>query len=233
MTVRTSKPAVNLREELAALRNQGGYQEQQFWYETLVTNGGFDADTNWVKSTGWTISGGTANANIPSGYNPINQSLTLNAGVRYYLKFDVTTYTSGGMTPYLGNSGSSLAEIKLSGPAISSLTTATGVGTYTGSVIFDASQTQQILFRAAGSFIGSIDNVSLSTDYGVTWDSSNNQTYKMPKGWVPKDVFEDGLLQREGAANDYTVVYDGFDYYIKPAVAPSATTQTCVIGVKA
>jgi hypothetical protein len=55
----------------------------------------------------------------------------------------------------------------------------------------------------------------------------------MPKGWKPKDVFEDGLLQREGAAYDYEVVYDSFDYYVKPAVAPSATTQTCVIGVKA
>ena len=30
----------------------------------LVTNGSFDTDTNWVKGTGWTISGGTANANV-------------------------------------------------------------------------------------------------------------------------------------------------------------------------
>jgi hypothetical protein len=55
----------------------------------------------------------------------------------------------------------------------------------------------------------------------------------MPKGWKPKDVFEHGLLQREGAANDYEVVYDGFDYKVKPTVAPTATTETCVIGVKA
>jgi len=57
--------------------------------------------------------------------------------------------------------------------------------------------------------------------------------HTMPKGWKPKDVFEDGLLQREGSAYDYEVIYDGFDYVIKPTVAPSATTQTCVIGVKA
>ena len=31
MTVYTTKPAINLREELASLRNQGGYSEQQFW----------------------------------------------------------------------------------------------------------------------------------------------------------------------------------------------------------
>jgi hypothetical protein len=51
-------------------------------------------------------------------------------------------------------------------------------------------------------------------------DSSGDVVQRLPKGWKPKDVFEDGLLQREGAAHDYTVVYDGFDYYVKPAVAP-------------
>ena len=49
MTVYIEKPAVNLREELASLRNQGGYQEQQFYFDGLVTNGTFDTDT-----TGWT-----------------------------------------------------------------------------------------------------------------------------------------------------------------------------------
>jgi len=74
---------------------------------------------------------------------------------------------------------------------------------------------------------GSIDNISVFETDGT------DVVHRLPKGWKPKDVFEDGLLQREGAAHDYEVVYDGFDYYVKPAVAPSATTQTCVIGVKA
>ena len=62
MTVYIEKPAVNLREELASLRNQGGYEEQQFYFDGLVTNGTFDADTNWTKGTGVTISGGVVNA---------------------------------------------------------------------------------------------------------------------------------------------------------------------------
>jgi len=231
MTVRTSKPAVNLRDELASLRNQGGYQEQQFWYENAVTNGAFDADTDWVKSTGWTISGGTANANIASGFNDIDQALTLSVGTTYRLDFSVTALTSGGVTPFLGNSGSASANFK--GGNLPSSGTASAVGDYYTYCTFASGQTAQILFRAAGSFIGSIDNVSIGTQYSVSWDGSNEQVYKMPKGWKPKDVYEDGLLQREGAANDYTVVYDGFDYFVKPAVAPSATTQTCVIGVKA
>ena len=52
MTVLVSKPAVNLRSELADLRNQGGYQEQQFWMDGLVTNGTFDADTDWTLENG-------------------------------------------------------------------------------------------------------------------------------------------------------------------------------------
>jgi hypothetical protein len=60
MTVIIEKPAINLREELASLRNQGTYQEQQFYFDSLVTNGTFDTDTNWTKGTGWTIAAGVA-----------------------------------------------------------------------------------------------------------------------------------------------------------------------------
>ena len=85
-------------------------------------------------------------------------------------------------------------------------------------------------FRVSGndSNVGQVDNLSV-----FEVDANDDVVHRMPKGWVPKDVYEDGLLQREGSAHDYEVVYDGFDYYVKPTVAPSATTQTCVIGVKA
>ena len=47
MTVYIEKPAVNLREELASLRNQGGYQEQQFWFS------GDGATTDYAMPKGW------------------------------------------------------------------------------------------------------------------------------------------------------------------------------------
>jgi len=47
MTVYIEKPAVNLREELASLRNQGGYQEQQFWFSCDGTQ------TDFVLKHGW------------------------------------------------------------------------------------------------------------------------------------------------------------------------------------
>ncbi len=47
MTVLVSKPAVNLREELASLRKQGGYQEQQFWFAADGTLTDFAMENGW------------------------------------------------------------------------------------------------------------------------------------------------------------------------------------------
>ena len=44
----------------------------------LVTNGGFDSDSDWTKGTGWSISGGTANYN-DSANASLYQNITLNA----------------------------------------------------------------------------------------------------------------------------------------------------------
>lgn len=206
MTIRTTKPAINLREELASLRNQGGYQEQQFYFDGLVTNGTFDTDTAWTKGTGWTISGGVASCD---GSSTDLQSIetVFPANTNTAITFDIVV-TSG----YVRfNSYVAWNNI---------LTTGTYTFYVNTPVDFD------VLFRSV-SFVGSIDNISVYETDGT------DVVHTMPKGWVPKDVFEDGLLQREGSAHDYEVVYDGFDYYVKPTVAPSATTQTCVIGVKA
>ena len=211
MTVIVSKPAVNLREELASLRNQGGYQEQQFYFDGLVTNGTFDVDTNWTKGTGWTISGGTASKAAGSS-SYLSQTSSLPLGKTYAFQFTVSGRTAGNVGPRLENAASSLVNSN---------------GTYT-SIITTNSANPRIIMAADSNFDGDVDNVSV-----FEVDANDDVVHLMPKGWVPKDVYEDGLLQREGSAHDYEVVYDGFDYYVKPTVAPSATTQTCVIGVKA
>ena len=213
MTVRTSKPALNLREELAALRNQGGYQEQQFWMDGLVTNGTFDSDTAWTKGTGWTISGGVANK-VAGTASDLYQLFSFDVGKVYAVTFTVSNYSAGQVLP------------SFTGGTTVSGTARTANGTYTELLTATVGSNRFNIY-GNNTFAGSVDNISVFETNGT------NVIHRLPKGWKPKDVFEDGLLQREGAANDYTVVYDGFDYYIKPAVAPSATTQTCVIGVKA
>jgi len=215
MTVYIEKPAINLREELASLRNQGGYQEQQFYFDSLVTNGTFDADTDWTKGTGWTISGGVASSDgSQTATSDLSQILgiSVSVGQRFAVTYTVSAYSAGTVRSVFGNDSGS---------------TVTANGTYTDYYTVTTTS-NNFKIRASLDFIGSIDNVSV-----FEVDANDDVVHRLPKGWKPKDVFEDGLLQREGAAHDYEVVYDGFDYYVKPAVAPSATTQTCVIGVKA
>ena len=47
MTVYIEKPAVNLREELASLRNQGGYRQEVFWFS------GDSSTTTFSLQKGW------------------------------------------------------------------------------------------------------------------------------------------------------------------------------------
>lgn len=221
MTVYIEKPSVNLREELASLRNQGGYEERQFYFDNLVTNGAFDTDvTGWTSPDAsatltWNASGyADIDRNGGGGVDVMRQTVTgLTAGRTYTLKFQVVSashvvraYFSSNSTTTVTNGATGFFSVNLT--ASSSL----------AGIQFD--------LLNSSTATASIDNVSVFETDGT------DVVHRMPKGWVPLHIFEDGLLQREGAAHDYEVVYDGFDYYVKPAVAPSATTQTCVIGVR-
>lgn len=215
MTVYIEKPSLNLREELASLRNQGGYEERQFYFDGLVTNGTFDADTDWTKDAGWTIGSGVATKVTTGASVYIYQLVTLTAGKTYQVSYDITDVTTSG----------TLRADFIGGTSVIGTSNGTVAGSFSEQLVA-ATGNNTIRFVGSASFQGSIDNVSVYETDGT------DVVHRMPKGWVPLHVYEDGLLQREGSANDYEVVYDGFDYYVKPAVAPSATTQTCVIGVR-
>ena len=212
MGVVISKPAINIREQLTELKAQQGYEERQFHFDNLVTNGTFDTDTDWTKGTGWTISGGVAtkaaglssvleqlDAVPSSGLVSVTFDATRTAGVLYV--------RAGGNTNQASVSASGSYEFILD---------AQGVDT-------------KLRFVADGSFAGTIDNISV---YEVD-PSDNKVIHTMPKGWKPLHVFEDGALQREGSAYDYTVEYDGFNYIVKETVAPVASSSITVIGVRA
>jgi len=54
----------------------------------LVTNGGFDTDTDWTKETGWTISNGVASQNgVAGAIYQINNSIK--SGKTYKLSLTV------------------------------------------------------------------------------------------------------------------------------------------------
>jgi len=71
----------------------------------LVTNGGFDTDSNWTKGTNVTISGGKGNwANSPNN-NGLIQSDFITIGNTYEFTFTVSNYSSGSVRvrfPFIG-----------------------------------------------------------------------------------------------------------------------------------
>ena len=124
------------------VNSQGLIEEVGYFGSELVTNGSFDADSNWSKGTGWTINGGKANANNTSVN--INQNIGNQQSKKLKIEFDVI-FISG---TYLR------AEI---GGTIG--TNITSSGKY--SIIITPSTTSGLLYIYGGSFTGSIDNVSV------------------------------------------------------------------------
>ena len=207
MTVNISKPSLNLREELAALRNQSGaYEESKFYLDGLMTNGNFDSDTGWSKGAGWTIGSGVA-TKTGTDNTSIYQAAVIDTvvGGLYIVKFNITSTGAG-------------SGIKISTNGVYSASYNT-VGTH--SYEYTSAGTP-LYFNGAGFDTGSIDNVSVYETDGT------DLIHSTPHGYSIKDVYIDGVLAREGSAYDYTV-HDG---YIKPTIAPTATTETCLIGVR-
>ena len=209
MTVTISKPAINIREQLTELKAQQGYEERQFHFDNLVTNGTFDADTDWTKNVNWTISGGVA-THTPGTLDYLQQIVGQTAGLPYTLSFDVSGRTAGTYSATLGGKNFVAA--------------ATANGSFSFTDI--PTNANSLTFTADASFDGSIDNVSVYTSDGT------DIAFTMPKGWKPLHVYDDGVLQREGSAEDYEVTFDGFNYYVKPTVANPGARNT-VIGVRA
>jgi len=75
--------------------------------ENLVSNGGFDTDTDWSKTTGWTISGGKANWNpaVAPYNNDIYRAFSFVEGTRYRITFTMSNNTTGRILLRLSGTG--------------------------------------------------------------------------------------------------------------------------------
>jgi len=127
----------------------------------LVTNGDFATDSNWVKGTGWTISGGTANCD-GTNFATISQSKTLVVGKTYKYSFTISNQTQGGVRFFVGNSVGVTHSVN---------------GTFTGYITYSSGSS--ILLQARDSFIGSIDNVSVKEVQGFTSTDGTTNAYKL------------------------------------------------------
>ena len=131
--------------------NYEGFSYQDALGSEEVVNGDFATDSNWGKSSNWTISGGTANSNGLSG--GIYQNIGLVSGKTYKVNVEVSL-TSGSLYVREGNNGSVAETITQSGNY--SIYLIGGTAT---------SQVGYIQFYSI-SFTGSIDNVSVKEYLG-------------------------------------------------------------------
>ena len=61
----------------------------------LVTNGGFDTDSDWSKGTGWSIEGGKAKAESAPFSSSVWQSISTQINKTYKVQIEISDYISG------------------------------------------------------------------------------------------------------------------------------------------
>ena len=226
MTVRINKPALNLREELTKAQSVVPYSQQQFWMDGLVENGTFDTDiSGWdvVQNNSVISTWQNGEIRVENGTSNVGQTsaiISVLSGKTYLITFDVTEINGVQAQLYLTTNGDYSTEV--AGDRYSS------VGTY--SFTYTATETRDLYITLGhrgsntAGFYAQYDNIAV-----FEVDENDNVIHSLPLGFKPLHVYEDGLIQREGDVHDYTVVKTGGAYAIKPAVQPTATTETCVI----
>jgi len=78
---------------LTKLKTHIGIQDT-FYGDELITNGGFDVDSNWNKGVGWSISGGMANYD-GEGTTLFTKTSVVAGGVTYLMVYEIKNYISG------------------------------------------------------------------------------------------------------------------------------------------
>jgi len=146
--------------------------------DELVTNGTFDTDSNWTKTTGWGISNGNASYDgSGTGYQYVSQAITTTSGGTYKINFDV-----------LSSTGSNLNIVDFGSVRVNQ--THLTEGNYTYYAQADASS-ENLTIYANGTDTFSIDNVSVkdvSSDFD--FDRASSATRINSDGLV-QDIVSD------------------------------------------
>jgi hypothetical protein len=158
MTVRINKPAINLREELASLRNQGGLPKEDKLYVETLENGDFSNGlSGWSNESEGTGTATVVNGELvltrtdSSNKGRVDNKHTLVTGRTYKLQFEVV-------------SGSAQVKYKSSGTLSQYFNgenwNTIGVGVYTTTFIADGTD-GEISIMAIASGTHKVDNVRL------------------------------------------------------------------------
>ena len=173
----------------------------------LVTNGAFDADSDWEKTTGVTIANGVAVIGGESTNCNIKQADVLTVGKSYFVSVDVTAVV--GSTPTLAFSDTSNNTVGTAQIDFGNVST----GTYTGT--FTAEDTWAQLIVKANNTV-TIDNVSVKE---AVADRSHNSKALQVVGTVTKSAVATGAE---------LVGYSGFttNNYLKQSYNPDLNFGT-------
>jgi hypothetical protein len=115
----------------------------------VVLNGGFDADTNWSKGTGWTISGGVA-VKAPGTGSVLGQAAAGVAGRTYNWTMTLTVVAGSVTIGWVGTSGNVFSA------------SMSASGTYSGTLVASAtSNLTTVRVTADAAFDGTVDNISI------------------------------------------------------------------------
>ena len=129
----------------------------------LIVNGDFATDSDWIKGTGWTISGGKASCD--GSNSALDQFSITTIGKTYKVDITVTDMTTASVNVRLGTGSSDI---------IGSITS-NGTYTFYGTV---ASNTA-FRIRSSAGFDGSVDNVSVKEVQGFTSPDGTTNAYKL------------------------------------------------------
>ncbi len=120
----------------------------------IITNGTFDADSDWTKGDGWDINATTAGKAHCDGSQGAASSLTqasisgLTVNEAYKIIFTLSGYSAGAVRPYVGSGGASVGTWRAAN------------NTYTEEIVCTGSP--NVLLYGSDAFIGDIDDVILN-----------------------------------------------------------------------
>ncbi len=188
----------------------------------LVTNGGFDADTDWTKAAGWSIAAGVATSLTTAGNISANSPPDLTVGEVLRAGFDITRRANGTIRFNAVNGGTSAQVSAVATYAYGTRTT---------------SATDQIQLQTIGTPDLDIDNVTIKRilgNHGFQTTSGSRPAYTENGAlrYLTCDGIDDGLLTPLLPASSMTLAAcfrpGGNDQLV--IAGRAGTTTRCYIG---
>jgi len=143
----------NRDSDATRVNSEGLIERVGYYGSELVTNGGFDTDSNWVYFSQWNISNNKANFLDTSGGVIYQNGVTLTSGKTYKLKFTISDSLGNASLLFANSSGT----VVYYGSDYASYTD----GSYTLYITMSSSQTTFAVYGNTSGNSFSIDNVSV------------------------------------------------------------------------